>query len=94
MKQHVICTKEEEIGELTGSVARIEGKLDNGLSSRIKMIEKMQYWQLGVMVAIITGLLIGLWYLTTRTMEADAKLLQQVQIIVQQGIASAKPLLK
>jgi uncharacterized protein YneF (UPF0154 family) len=54
----------------------------------------MQYWQLGVMVAIITGLLVGLWFLTTRTMEADAKLLQQVQIIVQQGIASAKPLLK
>jgi hypothetical protein len=94
MKQHVICTKEKEITNLMGTVSRIEGKLDNGLDSRIKVIEKMQYWQLGVMVAIITGLLIGLWYLTTRTMEADAKLLQQVQIIVQQGIASAKPLLK
>jgi len=94
MKQHVICTKEKEITNLMGTVSRIEGKLDNGFNSRIKVIEKMQYWQLGVMVAIITGLLVGLWFLTTRTMEADAKLLQQVQIIVQQGIASAKPLLK
>lgn len=42
---------------LAVQVARIEGKLDNGLSSRVRLIERMQWWQIGIMVAFFAFVL-------------------------------------
>ncbi len=47
--------------ELCERVAKIEGKLDNGITARIRFIERMQWWQIGIMVVIIGGLVAGMW---------------------------------
>jgi hypothetical protein len=51
----------KSLEELSVRLARVEGKLDNGIGSRLKFVEKMQWWQIGILVVIIGGLVGGMW---------------------------------
>ena len=83
MKPRHSCIHEEDIAELTTAIARFEGKLANGLSARVKLIERMQWWQFGVMVAIIGIVISGLVFLwrdgQDRTQQMLNKLDQHIE---------------
>ena len=77
------CLHEDDLKDLREGMIELKGKLTNGLSSRVKSIERMQWWQIGIMVGIIGMVLFGLWYFTTRTLDANAALLERVDSAVQ-----------
>ena len=39
----------------------VEQTLFNGYGARIKFIERMQWWQIGLLVALVGGFAVGLW---------------------------------
>ncbi len=47
-------------------LSRIEGELHDGLHSRVKLIERMQWWQIGIMVMLVGVLVAGLWVMLQR----------------------------
>jgi hypothetical protein len=47
-------------------MAEMQGKLSNGLESRVRQIERMQWWQIGIMVAMIGALIGGMWMMLQR----------------------------
>ena len=60
-------------------VACIEGKLTDGLESRVRMIERMQWWQIGIMVTLVGVFVGGLWILTQRIMDKNDELLKRLE---------------
>jgi hypothetical protein len=87
--RHVVCSRDKEISALTAGLARIEGKLDNGINAKIAWLSKFQWWQLSIMVAIIGSILYAMFYFTGKTMEANDRLLSEVRTLVQQGVSTA-----
>lgn len=47
-------------------IAEMKGKLGDGLQSRVRAIEKMQWWQIGILVALVGTFVCGLWYMVEK----------------------------
>jgi len=75
----VECSKAEEIGGIQEGLIKLTAKIENGLSSRVKLIERMQWWQLGIMVAIVTAVIGGLWLLYQAATNDQAKLVELLE---------------
>ncbi len=71
---------EKKIADMHDELVEIKETLRNGFSTKMKFLERMQWWQLGVMVAIIAMLLGGLWYLYTT---GEAQRIETIQYIRQ-----------
>ncbi len=85
MKPKHQCLHEEELKGLNDGMIDLKAKLGNGLNKRVERIEKLQYWQMGVMVGIIGIVIFGLWYFTTRTLDANSMLLDEVRRMLAVG---------
>ncbi len=85
MKPKHQCLHEEELNGLNDGMIDLKAKLGNGLNKRVERIEKLQYWQMGVMVGIIGIVIFGLWYFTTRTLDANSMLLDEVRRMLAVG---------
>jgi len=55
-------------------IAELKGKLGDGLQSRVRAIEKMQWWQIGILVALVGTFIFGLWYLVEKSTAATREL--------------------
>jgi len=75
----VECSKAEEIGGIHEGLMKLSAKIENGLSSRVRLIERMQWWQLGIMVAIVGAVIGGLWLLYQAAATDQAKLLEMLE---------------
>lgn len=56
-KHRVNCPAAKRFPQLESEVAKIAGKLSNGLSSKVDLIWKLQWWQIGIMVTLIGAIL-------------------------------------
>jgi len=81
--QETICPR---IESLEKSNAELHGKLNDGIEARVRNIERMQWWQIGIMVAIIGGLIGG----TLALARENQKLLRE-HINPTQKVAPAEP---
>jgi hypothetical protein len=84
-KAHFRYRAPDAVRRLENKIAEIEGKIGNGLEARVRLIERMQWWQIGIMVAIIGALVGALWYLTTHTMDSNAEILRRVNEMLSKG---------
>ena len=50
---------EKAVHCLDKTVAGMQGELHNGLHARVKLIERMQWWQIGLMGGMFTALVIA-----------------------------------
>lgn len=90
MKPKHQCLHEEELKGLNDGMIDLKAKLGNGLNKRVERIEKLQYWQMGVMVGIIGIVIFGLWYFTTRTLDANSMLLDEVRRMLAVGAGNVR----
>jgi hypothetical protein len=83
------------IDNLGGRVAKLEGKLSNGFEARVKLIERMQWWQLSIMVLLVGILVGGLWYMAqasaARSRETQAMLLEHMRSSSPPALLPAQP---
>lgn len=81
---------EKDMREVKICMAHIEGKLGNGLESRVRQIEKMQWWQIGILVAIIAGLVGGMWTM----LRQGSVTTRENQRILREHIERTEPMLE
>ena len=75
----------QDVEELGKAVELIKGKLSNGLESRVRVIEKMQWWQIGIMVTLVGVLIGGLWYMARESAGRSERMMQTLEAHVSQS---------
>lgn len=63
----------------------VEIKTSNGFDARIKFIEKMQWWQLGVLVALVTSIMAALWYMHVTDKDEHQRVIDRIEQIGREG---------
>jgi hypothetical protein len=72
----------DDIAALGIEVAHIKGKLSDGLECRVRTIEKMQWWQLGIMVTLVGVLIGGLWFMARESSQRSERMMQALELHV------------
>jgi hypothetical protein len=78
---------DEATSDIRISLAQVQGKLDNGLTTRVRLIEKMQWWQIGIMITMVGALLGGMWVMLQRGSETA----RENQRILLEHVQGVKP---
>lgn len=83
-----------DLHNLALQFAYLKGQLENGLTARVRVIERMQWWQLGALVSIIVLVLVGMFAMFNSARSEKAAVLERLdrhlsQSAVNSGSAGA-----